>query len=49
MIVSEITENLEKLNSSIGQYNDIFYVTSSNNGTDITNKERKENYVNQPS
>ena len=47
IIPLDITEDLDKLNSSSGYYNDICY-TSSENGIDITNKDRKKNYINQP-
>ena len=41
-----ITENLDKLNSSSGYYNDICYVATSNIGTDISLKDRKEEFIN---
>ena len=39
----EITENLDKLNSSSGYFNDICYTASSESGTDITSIRRMEN------
>ena len=42
----EIDGNLDKLNSSSGYYNDICYTTTSDNGTDISLKDRKNEYVN---
>ena len=40
------TENLDILNSSSGYYNDICYTTTSESGTDITLKDRRNEYVN---
>jgi hypothetical protein len=42
----KITENLDVLNSSSGYYNDICYTATSERGTDISLKDRKENYIN---
>ena len=39
-------ENIDKFNSSSAYYNDICYVTTSENGTDISLKDRKKNFVN---
>ena len=44
-IPMELTENLDKLNSSSGYYNDICYTTISDSGTDITLKDRKREYI----
>ena len=41
-----ITENLDILNSSSGYYNDICYTSTSEDGTDITLKDRKAEYIN---
>ena len=40
----EIQGNLDKFNTSSGYFNDICYATTSDNGTDISLKDRKENY-----
>jgi len=40
-----ITENLDVLNSSSGYYNDICYITTSDNGTDIPLKDRQKEYI----
>ena len=40
----EITKNIDEYNTSSGYYNDICYVTTSEEGTDITLKDRKTNY-----
>ena len=42
----EIDGNLDKLNNSSGYYNDICYTSTTESGTDITLKERKNEYVN---
>ena len=42
----EITESLDKLNSSSGYYNDICYIATSENGTDISLEDRKKEYIN---
>ena len=39
-----ITENIDKYNSSSGYYNDICYTTTSEDGTDITIKDRRSDY-----
>ena len=41
-----ISENLDILNSSSGYYNDICYSTTSESGTDISLKDRKNEYSN---
>ena len=41
-----IEENLDKLNTSSGYFNDICYVASSDIGTDISLKDRKNEYIN---
>ena len=38
-------DNIDKLNSSSGYYNDVCYVASSDNGTDITLNDRKNEYA----
>ena len=40
-----ITENLDKFNTSNGYYNDICYTTTSEDGTDITLKDRQKEFV----
>ena len=40
-----ISENLDVLNSSSGYYNDICYITTSDNGTDIPLKDRQKEYI----
>ena len=41
----EISESLDKLNSSSDYYNDICYTTTSESGTDISLKDRKKDFV----
>ena len=41
----KITENLDKLNTSSGYYTDICYTATSDNGTDITLTDRKNEYI----
>jgi len=41
-----INDNIDKYNSSSGYYNDICYTTTSEDGTDITLKDRQKNYIN---
>ena len=41
----EISESLDKLNSSSGYYNDICYITTSDSGIDITLKDRKTEFI----
>ena len=41
----EITESLDKLNSSSAYYNDICYTTTSDSGTDIILNDRKTEFV----
>ena len=41
----KITESLDILNSSSGYYNDICYTTTSETGTDIPLKDRKDEFV----
>ena len=40
-----ITDSIDKLNSSSGYYNDICYTTTTEDGTDITLKDRKNEYA----
>ena len=40
-----ITDHLDKLNSSSGYYNDICYITTSKDGTDISLKDRQTEFV----
>ena len=42
----KITENLDKLNSSSGYYNDVCYTVTTESGTDISVKDRKNEYTN---
>ena len=42
----EIDDNIDKLNTSSGYYNDICYTTTSNHGTDISLLDRKNEYIN---
>ena len=42
----KITESIDILNSSSGYYNDICYTTISDSGTDISLKDRMEEYIN---
>ena len=46
LIPVKINEPLDKLNSSSGYYNDICYTTTSEDGTDITLRDRKKEYAN---
>ena len=41
----EINGNIDKFNTSSGYYNDICYVATSNDGTDISLKDRKNEYI----
>ena len=41
-----LTENLDKYNTSSGYFQDICYITTSDDGTDMTLKDRKEDYIN---
>ena len=41
-----ITEEMERLNSSSAYYNDICYTTTSEDGTDITMKDRQNEFIN---
>ena len=43
---SEIDENLDILNTSSGYYNDICYTFTSENGTDISLNDRKNQFIN---
>ena len=43
----DLNENLDILNSSSGYYNDICYTTKSDNGTDISLKDRREIFINE--
>ena len=40
-----ISENLDKLNTSSGYYNDLCYTTTSESGTDISLKDRKNEFI----
>ena len=40
-----ISESLDKLNANSDYYNDICYISSSDSGTDITLKDRKEEFI----
>ena len=42
----KLTDNIDKFNSSSGYYNDICYITTSDTGTDMTLKDRKEEFIN---
>ena len=42
----KLTEEIDKLNSSSGYYNDICYTTTSGDGTDISLKDRQKEYIN---
>ena len=44
-IPMELSENIDKLNTSSGYYNDICYTTTSESGTDISLKDRKKEYI----
>jgi len=41
----ELTDNMDKLNSSSGYYNDICYTITSEDGTDVTLKDRKKDFI----
>ena len=41
-----LIENVDIFNSSSGYYNDICYIATSEDGTDITLNDRKSNYIN---
>ena len=41
----EISGNIDKFNTSSGYYNDICYVATSEDGTDISLKDRKNEYI----
>ena len=41
-----LIENIDIFNSSSGYYNDICYIATSEDGTDITLNDRKSNYIN---
>ena len=45
LIPIAITEQLDKLNSSSGYYNDICYTTTSEDGTDISLKDRHKEFI----
>ena len=45
LVPVSLTEDIDKLNSSSGYYNDICYVASSDNGTDISLKDRKNEFI----
>ena len=42
----KINDNIDKYNSSSGYYNDICYTATSDDGTDITLKDRKDEFIN---
>ena len=42
----KLTENIDKYNPSSKYYNDICYTATSDSGTDITMKDRKEEFIN---
>ena len=41
----KLIDNLDKLNSSSGYFNDICYVTTSESGTDISLEDRRNNFI----
>ena len=45
-VPSSIPENIDILNSSSGYYNDLCYIATSESGTDISLKDRKNEYIN---
>ena len=45
LIPIEITDNIDKLNSSSGYFNDICYITTSEDGTDISLNDRQKDYI----
>ena len=45
IIPIEINDDLDKLNTSSGYYNDICYTTTSEDGTDISLNDRKKEYI----
>ena len=45
LIPIELNENIDILNSSSNYYNDICYTTTSEDGTDITLKDRKKDFI----
>ena len=45
LIPIELTDNLDKYNSSSGYYNDICYTTTSEDGTDILLKDRQKEFI----
>ena len=44
-IPTEINGNIDKLNTSSGYFNDICYISTTDDGTDITLNDRKKEYV----
>ena len=42
----EIKDNIDKLNTSSGYYNDICYTATTNDGTDIILNDRKNEFIN---
>ena len=42
-----INDNIDKFNSSSGYYNDICYTTTSEDGTDISLKDRQSGFINE--
>ena len=45
IIPVEINDDLDKFNTSSGYYNDIYYTTTSEDGTDISLNNRKTKYI----
>ena len=41
----ELSENLDTLNTSSGYFNDLCYTTTSEDGTDISLKDRQDDYI----
>ena len=41
----ELNGNVDELNSGSGYYNDICYTTTSEDGTDISLKDRKKDFI----
>ena len=41
----ELSENLDTLNTSSGFFNNLFYTTTSEDGTDISLKDRQDDYI----
>ena len=45
IISANLTENIDKYNKTSPYYNDICYIADSDYGTDISLKDRKEDYI----